>query len=432
MAHEYAIGVGISFLASLLLDYRGNYRNLVRADVMAISSLYFLTLFEFLAPQPQFDDLVTLDQTRSALVACLWGFTGLAVGRHFAPSTPGSLTELLQRPAPPRFLITLFSIALFGGFLHMLLAVNFNVFELVDQFMAPRFSQPWGRGKFGDWKALLGELGMILYLVPPLAGIVLAKRAEYSATHKLYISAGFAFTLFYGFTSGTRNVIAAYLATFLVAYAFTSPPNRKRELIWVGGITAALMLVATVVMLEFRNIGFRNYLQGYNEIRKSKEDANLFVDYNLYVIGKLTDIFPKHHDYLGLEIPYLAIIRPIPRAAWPGKPEGLSLSIEDAVGVEGLTLASSFVGEAYISGGNIGVLVAGVILASVAAWWNKLAHSDNSGFGNLVFASGFFAMVISMRSLFVFTTAILPTVAALVLGNWLIAKRRRPRTPPPT
>ena len=154
------------------------------------------------------------------------------------------------------------------------------------------------------------------------------------------------------------------------------------------------------------------------------------VDYNLYVIAKLGDVFPEQHDFLGWEIPYLAIIRPIPRAIWPGKPEGLSFSIEDAVGVKGLTLASSFVGEAYISGGLFGVLLTGLVFGSIAGWWNRLGRPDNSAFGHLIFSSAFFAAVISMRSMFVFTTAILPTIAALMFGNWLIGRRAAHRAPP--
>ena len=45
--------------------------------------------------------------------------------------------------------------------------------------------------------------------------------------------------------------------------------------------------------------------------------------------------FPRTHPFLGFEIPYQALIRPIPRAIWPGKPEGLSMTIEDVMEVEG-------------------------------------------------------------------------------------------------
>lgn len=423
LSQGYALSVCGGVLASLALDYRKNIRNLVRADLMAIASLYFLTLFEFLVPQPEFDNLVSLDEVRPALDAVLMGFAGLALGRHFAPPTPRNLQRMLRTEFAGRSFLTIYTISLIGGYFYMLMAVNFDFIEMVTEFMWPRFSQPWVRGRFGDWKALLGEIGMVLYLVPPIAGIVIAKRRDYTLGQMSYVYVTFVFTLFYGYTSGTRNVFATYLATFLVAYAFAAESHRKRELFAVGGIAAALMLFATVTMLEFRNIGFIHWIHGVEQVEEEKDETAFFVDYNLYVIAKLVKVFPSQIDFLDLEIPYLSLIRPIPRALWSSKPEGLSVPIEAAVGVEGLTLASSFVGEGYMSGGTVGVLLTGLAFGMFNGWWNRLGRSDNSPFGHLVFASGFFAAVVSMRSMFVFTTAILPTIAAVLIGHWLLGLR---------
>ncbi len=166
-------------------------------------------------------------------------------------------------------------------------------------------------------------------------------------------------------------------------------------------------------MLQFRTIGLRNYLAGS---RSLSDEDEFFVDYNLWVIGILAKSFPEQYPYLGLEIPYQSLIRPIPRVLWPSKPEGLSVSIEEVVGVEGLTLACTFIGEAWISGGLLGVFVAGCLFGAAARWWGALARADSSDFGILIYASGFFAIVISMRSLLVSTTAALPTLAAIALG----------------
>jgi hypothetical protein len=179
------------------------------------------------------------------------------------------------------------------------------------------------------------------------------------------------------------------------------------------------MVFATYFMLQFRNVGFRNYMHGDYEPPMSGE-RTLFVDYNLYAICRLVDVFPHKQPYLGWEIPYQALIRPIPRAIWPGKPEGLSSSIEDALGVEGVTISASFVGEAYMSGGLLATIVIALIFGALTGWWSYLASPKNSELGILIYASGFFATVISMRSLFVFTTALLPTVAALVIGTYAV------------
>ena len=69
-----AIGAGLSFAISLIMDFRaGGPRNLIRADVMAILAFYFLTLFEFLFPQPTFDQMIDVRTTHEAiLVVLLW------------------------------------------------------------------------------------------------------------------------------------------------------------------------------------------------------------------------------------------------------------------------------------------------------------------------------------------------------------------------
>jgi len=77
--------------------------------------------------------------------------------------------------------------------------------------------------------------------------------------------------------------------------------------------------------------------------------------------------------------------------------------------------------------GNVGVFLFGFFFGGMAGWWSCLATPRNSDLGILIYASGFFSTVISMRSLFVFTTAILPTVAAIIGGSLLIQKLRERR-----
>src|SRR5687768_383671 len=60
-----AVGAGISILCSLVLDLRRGLQNAVRADVLAIIGLYFLTLCEFLVPQPEFNSLTEIGSIRT-------------------------------------------------------------------------------------------------------------------------------------------------------------------------------------------------------------------------------------------------------------------------------------------------------------------------------------------------------------------------------
>jgi hypothetical protein len=389
---------------------------------MALLALYFLTLFEFLFTQSEFDILVTTKSTRGAAIACLWGFGGMFVGRHLTGGRPAKLGALMERPVPRSWLLIAFWSCFVIGFFHMAFAVSFDFAEMVAYFVEPRFAQPWGRGRLGDWKALLIELGMLLYLIPPIAGIVLARRSQYAKLHVLLVAVGLLFTLFYGFSSGTRNIFLSYLVTFLIGYSFALRGERQKELIGLAAVSAVLLIAATVLMLDFRNVGLRNYMAGVREHEVPRE-SSMHVDLNLNTICRILEVFPDKKPFLGWEVPYVALIRPIPRAVWKGKPEGLSASIEDTVGAnEGWTVAASFIGEAYMAAGMLGVIGTGILLGSLAGWWNKLASSRNSDLGILIYASGFFAAVITMRSVFVLTTAFLPTLAAILGASYLVKK----------
>jgi hypothetical protein len=425
VASSASWGVALALAASIACDLRLGVRNLIRADLMMICALYFLTLFEFLFEQPKFNEMVMTSSAYRGVELALLAFAGLGIGRHLTSWTTESYLEIFRKPVTPKVILGIFGVCFTLGYLHMLMAVHFDVIEMVSKFLDPRFSQPWGRGKFGDWKALITELGLLLYVIPAIGGVVLARGKAYPASYRWWILGGVAFTFFYGFSSGTRNIFASYLVTFLIGYTFSLPRNETRRLTLMALVTGLALVFSSYLMLNFRTIGLRAYWEGKQE--QGPDDQSYFIDYNLYVMCGLAELFPGRYAYLGWEIPYLALIRPIPRALWKEKPEGLSVSIEEAMGAEGLTLAASFVGEAYISGGEPAVFICGLFFGLLAGWWGRLASPRNSDLGNLVYASGFFAAVISMRSLFVFTTAVLPTLAAIVLGQLILARQERRR-----
>jgi hypothetical protein len=249
---------------------------------------------------------------------------------------------------------------------------------------------------------------------------MLARAERYRWYHLAPVLIVLAATFFQGFATGTRNVFGAYLVNFLAAFAFASPVANRTRVLVAGAVCAAAMAFATFTMLQFREHGLRDWMQGTYRESGELQSKYVFVDYNLHTIATLTSFFPERNPYLGLEIPYLAMIRPIPRALWPGKPLGMTTPIEQALGVEGVTIAATFAGEAYISGGFGAVVFAGLLLGAIMGFWNTTASPKNSEIGILVYASGFFAAVITMRSLFAFTTAVLPTMVSLVVAALIV------------
>lgn len=435
LARTTAYGVLASLIASFAFEARGGLKNLIRPDLVGVLALYYLTLYEFLFPQPYFDSSAkSVHSVYLGLWAVIIGFIGLFVGRHLVPRGRQPFEKVMTRPVPPGWLAGLLWVCFFTGFLHVLLGVNFDLSQIIPAMMKSRFEQPWGRGRLGDWKALINELSLLLYLVPPIVGLMFGRRERYSSLSLLLALLAYLWLLFFGFAAGARTVFAAYLVTFLIAFIFSSPPQRRSQVLAVAAICGAMMVGATKLMLDMRGVGMKRWMEKDAPATVSRFHSYVFVDDNLVAISFIADYFPHRNGgrYLGLEIPYLALVRPIPRVLWPGKPTGSSVSVESIFNVKGMTIAATFVGEAYMSGGLFGVAIEAILLGILASFWNRFASPKSSELGLLVYASGFFAVTITMRSGTAFTTAVLPSVAAILIGKYLVPKiRGRFKSGPP-
>jgi oligosaccharide repeat unit polymerase len=418
VARSAAIGCGFSLGLSLLFEARQGIANLLRADVVAMLALYFLLFFEFLFPQSKFDELVPYAHTiLPGIRVCLWAFGGIAIGRHCV-SHRLRTWKFVESELSPTGMLILFWVSFAIGYFYMLMSVGFNPITMINEFMGPRFEVPWGRGQFGDARALLYETGAMLYVVPPLAGVILGRRKSYSAIALFLVLLALLFTLFYGFCTGTRNIIGSYLITFLAAYIYASSASR-RQIIFLTAVVFGILFLATYYGIRFRTVGLRDYWQDVETGSANDEEMTLYVDYDLYVVGSLVSIFPEQKDYIGWNAPLWLIARPIPRVLWPGKPDGSNVSVESVFEVEGVTVAATFVGESYMAAGLVGVTLASLLVGMMAQWWTRKAFSAKSGFGILIYGSGFFAIVITIRSMYLLPVAILPTLAAAVLGHIL-------------
>ncbi|MEA5553513.1 hypothetical protein VB713_21470 [Anabaena cylindrica UHCC 0172] len=416
MASQVAIVAGVAITVSILFDSRRGWNNLFRADLLCILALYFLTLVEFLYPQTKFDQRLTSEQTIKAIEVLLIGFGGLVIGRHIAFFKPAPPEWLDFSNIPDKTLFRIFLISAFLAYFYIFMSVDFNLVKVVEALLRPRFAVPWGRGKFGDWRVFLSELSLFAYVIPPLTGIIWNRRQSFRFSQISLVVFIFAFTLFYGFSGGTRNVLAAYIATFMAGYFLTLQRPTFFKIAIPTAIMGYLMVFATRHMLGFRQMGIINYL-ATGAYASEKVQDTLSVDYNLWSIGLLVDAFPNKHDFLGLELLFVFLTKPIPRILWPDKPEGLSTSIEQVVGADGWTVSATYIGETYMMGGIFAVILASLCLGILANWWSRTAAFHTSGYGIVVNALGFFTAAISMRSLIVFTTSMLPIVGLIFIAK---------------
>jgi hypothetical protein len=422
-----AISVGLSLSLATVIEGREGIRKLIRVDILMFWVLYGLTFLEFLFPQPNVDAVVSPADAANGTNAVLVGFAGLAVGRHLVPSRGGARVSTFLIDLRPANVFLLFMLVTLLGYLHIFLAVNFDPFEALRQISLPRFSQSWSRAKYGDVYALLFEVGALIYLIPPIAGLIYARSKEYKLFVKVVVTTVFLFTVYYGFASGTRSVLAIYVITFAGVYFRAKPQINFRQALLVGVPMLVVSLIAMVYMLAFRNVGFGNFYPSSAELGS----ASFFVDYNIVNVSHITAEFPSVFDYLGLEIPFNALIRPIPRVLWPGKPEGLSVTIESALGASpGMTLSCAFVGEAYMAGGLVAVLLIGLVFGAAAAMWNRVGANSSLQFAQLLYASGFLCAALAMRSMLSMVPLMLPTLALWIFGKLWLPRFFLRRAPP--
>ncbi len=414
MASLAATTVGIGLCLSLLFDSAHGLRNLFRTDILCLIAIYGLTLAEFLFPQPTFIEKVTTEQTVLALNIVLAGMASLAIGRHLISHRPAVSSWMTLTDLSSKSLFRVFLIATLLGYGHKLLSVQFNPFDLIDAMLEPRFSQPWSRGRLGGLSSLFIELSLMTYIIPPLTAVIWNRRKAFSAFQISITIAVFALTLFQGFAGGTRNIFISYIATFVMGYVLTLRKNTFANTIIPIFLAGFIALYGSYHMLAFRNIGLRSYVE--NQVYEQEDSSDTFaVDYNLASIGWVAEAMPKNYPFLGKEVIIWSLAKPIPRVFWPSKPEGLSVSIEEIVGADGWTVAATYLGESYMMAGMPGVVMMSLLFGMIAAWWNRMAMRQQSDYALVVYALGFFAAGITMRSMFWFTTTILPVVALIVI-----------------
>jgi oligosaccharide repeat unit polymerase len=419
-----AVGVGISLSLATAIEATAGIRSLIRVDVLILWVLYGLTFLEFLFPQPNVDALVSPAAAVNGTDAVLIGFAGLVVGRHLVHRRGRSHELSAFSDLRPAHVFLLFVLVTLLGYLHVFLAVNFDPFEAVRQMSLPRFAQSWSRGRYGDASALLFEVGALIYLIPPIAGLIYTRPNEYKIFQKLIVTIVLVFTFYFGFASGTRSVLGTYVITFGGVYFLARHQITLRQVLTLVAPTLVILFFANIYMVEFRN-------RGLNEFSFAEQHSvPFFVDYNIVNVSRLTGVFPDSFEFLGFEIPFNALIRPIPRVLWPGKPDGLSVSIETALAAgPGVTYSCTFVGEAYMSGGLLAVLFFSLLLGVAAELWNRVGNNSNLLFAQLLYVSGFLCAAIAMRSMLSMMPFILPSLALWLCGKlWLSRSSLRRRS----
>jgi hypothetical protein len=402
----------------------GGMRSLIRVDVVAIGSFYFLTFAEFLASKTL---VLHQEETGAGALSCLIvlvGIAGMAIGRQFPLPTRLKPQNVRLPEVSPRGIIATFFLFTFLGYLYILLVTRFNFIQIVAALLQPRFERPWQRGAEGDWRSFLTELKLLLYICAALGGYVFANTSQFSKWTRVGVAIVLIWMMFFDFAEGARNVVLVKVGLLLVTYFIANRRVKSVRILLLSVVGLAALWLVSSYMLSSRNMGLGQFV----EAGAQADERGFAIDNNMITIARVAAVFPRDYPYPGMEIVSQAFTKWVPRALWPDKPTQLTTSIESALDTGGgFTLAVTFAGEAYLIAGLPTVLIVSLLLGSCAATWTRVGLVARTNLDLIYYASGFYAATLGMRSIMFITIAMVPTIALYLFGRYVLRRKPQPK-----
>lgn len=394
-------------------------RTLLRAEhVICIGMLYWVLLDLILAAYP-FHGV-----SRQALVDGL-GAVGLTVfglwaGMLMRPWRPPQVAmRATHVPNLERKLFSLILVFFALGVVNFLHRSDYSPAIMLQSIGASRWDAPWTRGQLGDWDAFLEHLSYFGYTLPTLAVVLAVKRGWsnpavwLSAILALLITALLA-------QGGGRRIVGVVIGAALVAWILLQQRIGPRKILIIAAAAASL-LVFMQVMLIYRGVGLGGLLTAGEGAQISAFDK-FRVDDNFLRLSQIIEIVPDEHPFVYEQQLIYILVRPVPRAFWPGKPVDPGFDLPTVIGMQGVSLSSSMIGEWYLCFGWVAVFFGGYFLGRMAAMWNLVLESSHGNAKSILYAFGLMALFAGLRSL---QDLVLMSYVVLVwiVGTKLITKR---------
>lgn len=315
-----------------------------------------------------------------------------SIGR--SANLPQSIVNSASYTIPPNQLFGLIFIFFILGMLKYALATNFNVMEMFNYLFASRWAVPWGRGALGGWDAFLDHAAYFGYLLPTLT-VQLAFRSKkftlqvvISALMTLCVAAFLA-------QGGGRRIIGVVFGAALFCWLVEQKRLSFRQ-IFLAITCVGLLLSFMQLMVLYRGVGWNAAFSGQYVEQRYKY---LHVDDNFLRLSQTIEIIPRYHSYVYEKQIIYTLVRPIPRVFWPGKPIDAGFDLTAAVGLNGLTLSTTVIGEWYMSGGLLAVLLGGWLYGKLANSVSTLLMGKEGSTRSMVYGILVMTLFAGMRSM---------------------------------
>lgn len=302
---------------------------------------------------------------------------------------PKWVTEIASREMDTRTIGRFIPVCFLLGMFNYAYACNFDIPLMFSYLGAPRWNVPWGRNQLGGWDAFLDQMQYFGYLLPSLTTLYIARRGFGPSSWLAVLVTGI-MMLFLG-QGGGRRIIGVTFGAAILVWIQNQKALTVRQLALAGAAAVALLTLMQF-MLNIRTVGYEEFA-----FRGAEYDY-LHVDDNFLRLAQVIEIVPAEHDYVYFQQVWFTIIRPVPRVFWPGKPVDPGFDLPSIVGMTGVSLSTSIIGEWYLSYGWFAVIFGGWLHGRLARTANSLREKDEYK-NPIVYGLAVMILVAGMRSM---------------------------------
>ena len=334
----------------------------------------------------------TDESLQSAMLAVGLSASAMWLGAIGSPwPLPKWLSSVAARPLDQATVRRLIPVCFFLGMLNYMYATNFNLTEMFSYLGENRWAAPWGRGQLGGWGSFIDQMPYFGYVLPSLTALIIVKRGLFKFESLLAIAATAIMLLFLS-QGGGRRIIGVTVGAAIIVWVQAQPGMQMRKMI--GSLVAVIgLLWAMQFMLNIRTQGYQSFIQDGSDY------DYLHVDDNFLRLAQTMQIIPAERDYVYSKQIVFAVIRPVPRVFWPNKPIDPGFDLPAILGMKGVSLSSSIIGEWYITYGWLAMLIGGWLHGRLALTANQLRELGRSAQNPIVFALAIMILVSGMRSM---------------------------------
>lgn len=318
--------------------------------------------------------------------ACMW--IGVA-GKPWP--LPKWITEIAVRDMDTKTVGRLVPVCFVFGMFNFAYATNFDVPVMFSYLGEQRWAAPWGRAQLGGWDAFLDQMQYFGYVLPSLTALLIARRGfNLQAWFSVVLSGIMVAFLAQG---GGRRIIGVTVGAAILVWIQAQKTINVRRLTLAAAASIGL-LAGMQFMLNIRTIGYEEFA-----FRGETEYDYLHVDDNFLRLSQVIQIVPAERDHVGFQQIWFTIVRPVPRVFWPNKPVDPGFDLPSIVGLKGVSLSTSIIGEWFLSFGWIGVVFGGWLHGRLSRTANQLREEEKYRINPIVYGLAVMILVSGMRSM---------------------------------